>query len=68
MRLWKRAVVHVPAGPALSGVEERRLTAEAFAERARVQVAFDVTVARIARDAATPALGKGAPRSSRAAH
>ncbi|MEI9931559.1 MAG: hypothetical protein WDM89_13730 [Rhizomicrobium sp.] len=55
-----------PAAPVLLQSNERRFAAEALAEQVRRKAVFDFTTARMARDAATPALGKETPRTPRA--
>ncbi len=66
MWLWKKAPVHIPVAAVLRPDDSARFAAEALLERARQKATFDITIARIARDAATPALGKGPPPVSRA--
>lgn len=66
MRFWKRAAASVPAAPVPLHDSGERLAADALAARMRDRAAFDLVTARIARDAATPALGKGTPQFSHA--
>ncbi len=66
MRLWRKAVVRIPVAAVLRLDDGERFAAEALLERARQKATFDITTARIARDMATPALGKGPPPVSRA--
>jgi hypothetical protein len=48
--------------------DELRIAVAADARVARERTAFELDIAWIARDAATPALGKAAPRGPRAPH
>jgi hypothetical protein len=67
MRLWKKRVVGrvvVAAVPAQDA--EQRFAAGAREQMARERAAFVRVIARIERDAATPALGRGPTRVSRA--
>lgn len=66
MRFWKRAALRVPVTPVLRPDDTHCFAAEARVDSARTKLAFDIATARMARDAATPALGKGTPPASRA--
>ena len=69
MRLWKKRVVDrvvVAAVPAQD--DEQRFATGAREQIARERAVFVRVIARIERDAATPALGRGPTRVSRAQH
>jgi len=65
MRFWKSAAVRVSTAPLHLHVDEARLASDALAAGMRARLAFDVLTARMARDAATPALGKATPQTWR---
>jgi hypothetical protein len=66
MRLWKKAAASVPVAAVPLRNDEQRVAADARAKVARERAAFTLVIALIARDKATPALGKSTPRGPRA--
>ncbi len=62
MKLWKKAVARVPVAAIPLPQDAQRLAADARIQIDRDKAAFEIVIARIARDAATPALGKGTPQ------
>jgi len=66
MRLWKKAVARVPVTAVPLPNDAQRLAADARNRIDRDKAAFEIVIARIERDAATPALGKETPHPQRA--
>jgi hypothetical protein len=66
MRLWKKAVPRVPVTAVPLPHDAQRLAADARNRIDRDKAAFEIVIARIERDAATPALGKETPQLQRA--
>ena len=65
MRLWKKAVARVPVWAVPLPHDAQRLATDARNKINRDKAAFEIVIARIARDAATPALGKETPQTWR---